>query len=84
MGLKTAIHIPFADGSDYYGTRFIVTIEPGQDTATVKVPIVNDFVYEPDIEKFTVELEIPPESVAMHVVNGSPGPVPVYIEDNDG
>ena len=61
-----------------------MTIQPGQDTATVKVPILDDFIYERNIEKFTVELEIPPESVAMHVVNGSPGPVPVYIEDNDG
>ena len=61
-----------------------MTIQPGQDTATVKVPILNDFIYEPDIEKFTVELEIPPESVAIHVVNGSPEPVPVCIEDDDG
>ena len=61
-----------------------MTIQPGHDTATVKVPIVNDYIYEPDIEKFTVELEILSESVDMHVVNGSPEPVPVYIEDDDG
>ena len=77
-------HIPFTDGSDYIGTRFLVTILPGQDTAIVKVPIIDDLVYEPYTEFFTVELEIPPESAAMHVVSGSRYPMFVYIEDDDG
>ena len=60
-----------------------MTIHPGQSEATVRVPIVDDFFLE-DPEEFTVELEIPPESAALHVVSGSPDPVPVKIEDDDG
>ena len=60
-----------------------MTIQPGEDTVTVSVPIVDDLDFE-DPEEFTVELEIPPESAALHVVSGSQDPVPVKIEDNDG
>ena len=82
IALKNA-HIPFTDNSDYSGTRFPVTIQPGEDTVTVRVPIVDDRFFE-DPEEFTVELEIPPESAALHVISSSPDPVPVKIEDDDG
>ena len=76
-------HILFSDGSDYNGTRFPVTIHPGQSEVTVRVPIIDDRIIEGP-EEFTVELEIPPESAALHVVSGSRNPVPVKIEDDDG
>ena len=73
----------FTDGSDYNGTRFPVTIQPGDHEVTVEVPIVDDYFLEGP-EEFTVELEIPPESAALNVISGSPDPVPVKIADNDG
>ena len=71
------------DGSDYNGTRFQVTIQPGEREVTVSVPIIDDQIFEGP-EEFTVELEITPESAALYVVSGSPDPVPVKIEDDDG
>ena len=61
-----------------------MSIGPGENTVTVPVPIVDDLIYEPDIEYFTVELEIPRASRDMHVVSGTPNPVPIWIADDDG
>ena len=60
-----------------------MTIQPGQSEVTVRVPIIDDQIFEGP-EEFTVELEITPESAALYVVSGSPDPVPVKIEDDDG
>ena len=60
-----------------------MTIQPGQSKVTVRVPIVDDYFLEGP-EEFTVKLEIPPESVALKVMSGSPDTVTVKITDNDG
>ena len=71
------------DGSDYNRTIIPVMIKPGDREVTVEVPIVDDYFLE-EPEEFTVKLEIPPESAALNVISGSPAPVPVKIEDDDG
>jgi len=45
-------------GSDYTATTGTLTIQPGQTSATIKVPVVGDAVSEPD-ETFTITLSNP-------------------------
>ena len=69
--------------SDYSGVSFYVTFPAGVNVKSFNVSIINDDIAECP-ELFTLALEIPPASVAMGVIAGSPDTATVNIMDDDG
>ena len=70
-------------GSDYRGSKFVVTFEPGDTTATALIHIIDDELHE-CFESFTLDLEIPEASMNLRVIKGSPDTARVNIQDDDG
>lgn len=69
-------------GSDYASTSQTVVFAPGQTSATVHVPIVQDVVDEPD-ERFFVSLSNPVGAVVRPLTPTETAPTITILDDDD-
>ena len=55
---NTYITCCFTDGADFVSGRYNATFTAGATTATISIVIIDDNIYEPDVEQFNLRLYI--------------------------
>lgn len=70
------------DGADFTSGRYNATFAAGATTATTIIPIINDTIYEPNDEQFTLRLYIDGTGYQLGLYKGGISKATVSILGN--